>query len=141
MRLSPVGLGGFFLALGGFVVTLLDYVAPTDLLPAHLQNHVSNFAVSGMLCLSAGLLLASVRARWYTHLVAPVVAAVGNYVVEARMVSSNTRDMTDFRAGVLGALLGFVVGVLIAAVGMRRSGQRVRPSALPHGEGGRQAGA
>jgi hypothetical protein len=116
---SWLGLALFFLALAGFAFTLLDYVADTNLFPAGVQQHVSNFALSGLFCLCAGLLVTAVGAPYRSHLIAPAVAILSNYLVETLMTGDNVRDLTDFAAGTAGAVLGYLFGILIAAVGVR----------------------
>jgi hypothetical protein len=118
-RLTWVGAAIYGLMFAAFGVLGLDYVAAIDLLPAALHSHASNLVISGLCCLSAGVLLASVSSPLWQHLSAPVVAVVLNLVIETRLTSDNTPDLGDLGAGFLGAAIGFLGGVLIALIGTR----------------------
>ena len=106
-------------AFASLSVLGLDYVTATHLLPPGLRSHMSNLVISGVLCLSAGVLLASVGAGFWWHLLAPMIAVVVNLVVETLMTGDNIRDVADFAAGTVGAAAGFLAGVLISVVGTR----------------------
>jgi hypothetical protein len=121
-RLTVVGASLFLLGFAGFGCLGLDYVSAIDFVPPNLRDHLSNLVISGVLCLSTGVLLATVSVRLRWHLIAPSVAAALNFVAETFLTSDNTPDLQDFGAGVLGAVAGSLIGALIAVAGTRPIG-------------------
>jgi hypothetical protein len=118
-RLTWIGSLLFVLAFVGLGGPGLDYVGATRLLPATMRDHLSNYVITGVLCLSAGVLLASVSAPLWWQLLVPAAAVVVNFVVEVFVTDDNTPDLADFGAGAVGAVVACLAGLLIARFGTR----------------------
>lgn len=71
-----------------------------------ITSHISNFALSLVLCAFIGFVLLTMGTRWLLVLAVCFAVLVANVVYEAWLPFLNTRDMLDAVYGFVGSLTG-----------------------------------
>lgn len=110
-KLKPVAVGIHLASmLGCFVLFILRGVHSFDaevvIINREITSHISNFALSYVLCALVGMLLLSAGKRIRSALLFCLEVLAANLVYEAFLPFANTRDMVDAIYGITGSLTG-----------------------------------
>ena len=110
-KLKPVAVGIHLVTMLGcfglfFLRGVHSFDAEVVIINHEITSHISNFALSYVLCALVGLLLLSAGKRLRSALLFCLAVLVANLVYEAFLPIANTRDMVDALYGFAGSLAG-----------------------------------
>lgn len=110
-KLKPVAIGLHLVTMLGcialFFVRWLHIFQPDAVVVnREVTSHISNFALSFVLCALAGLLMLAMGKRLRSALLFCLAVLAANLVYEAFLPIANTRDMVDALYGTVGSLAG-----------------------------------
>lgn len=110
-KLKPAAVGIHLVTmLGCFALFILRGVhifdAEVVIVNCEVTSHISNFALSYVLCALIGLLLLSAGKRLRSALLFCLAVLAANLVYEAFLPVANTRDMIDALYGIAGSFAG-----------------------------------